>query len=157
WFYFMNDDVLRFLNLRYPRDYNTVPRPLFWLLHMVWFVPWSFYFPAVLRLNYKPIDRAGRARLLAVCWAGFVMCFFTLSTTQEYYSLPIYPALALLLGCAMTAETGWIQNGTKAAGAILAICGLVMIAILAQVWSLPTPGDISSALVQHPEMYTLSL
>ena len=157
WFYFMNEHVLRFLNLRYPRDYNTVPRPLFWLLHMVWFFPWSFYLPALVRLNYKPVDRAGRARLLALCWAGFVMCFFTLSTTQEYYSLPIYPALALLLGSAMSGNTGWITNGTKAAGAILAVCGLVMIAILVQVWSLPTPGDISAALVQHPEMYTLSL
>ena len=26
WFYFINEHVLRFLNLRYPRDYNTVPR-----------------------------------------------------------------------------------------------------------------------------------
>src|SRR6266566_5659843 len=25
WFYFINEHVLRFLNLRYPRDYNTVP------------------------------------------------------------------------------------------------------------------------------------
>ena len=29
WFYFFNEHLLRFLNLRYPRDYNTVPRPLF--------------------------------------------------------------------------------------------------------------------------------
>ena len=28
WFYFINEQVLRFLNLRYPRDYNTVPAPL---------------------------------------------------------------------------------------------------------------------------------
>src|SRR5205823_6098662 len=88
WFYFMNEHVLRFLNLRYPRDYDTVPRPLFWLLHMVWFFPWSFYFPALVRLSYKAVDRAGRTRLLVLCWAGFVMCFFTFSTTQEYYSLP---------------------------------------------------------------------
>ena len=32
-------------------------------------------------------------RLLALCWAGFVMVFFTFSTTQEYYSMPCYPAL----------------------------------------------------------------
>src|SRR4029077_14713428 len=70
WFYFMNEHVLRFLNLRYPRDYNTVPRPLFWLLHMVWLFPWSLYFPAVARLSYKPVDRPGRVRLLALCWAG---------------------------------------------------------------------------------------
>jgi 4-amino-4-deoxy-L-arabinose transferase-like glycosyltransferase len=34
WFYFINEHVLRFLNLRYPRDYNTVPRPAFWALHL---------------------------------------------------------------------------------------------------------------------------
>jgi hypothetical protein len=157
WFYFMNEHVLRFLNLRYPRDYNTVPRPLFWLLHLVWLFPWSFYLPATLRLSYKPVDRAGRARLLALCWAGFVMSFFTLSTTQEYYSLPIYPAVALLIGSAMASNSQWIKKGTTAAGAILSICAAVMVAILWQVWSQPTPGDISSALVQHPEMYTLSL
>ncbi len=26
WFYFFNEHILRFLNRRYPRDYNTVPR-----------------------------------------------------------------------------------------------------------------------------------
>src|SRR5882762_1579711 len=36
WFYFMNEHVLRFLNLRYPRDYNTVPRLAFCGLHLVW-------------------------------------------------------------------------------------------------------------------------
>src|SRR5262249_34923972 len=36
WFYFMNEHVLRFLNLRYPRDYNTVPRVYFWLFHLLW-------------------------------------------------------------------------------------------------------------------------
>ena len=35
WFYFINEHVLRFLNLRYPRDYNTVPRLAFWLLNLV--------------------------------------------------------------------------------------------------------------------------
>ena len=25
WFYFFNEHILRFLNTRYPRDYNTVP------------------------------------------------------------------------------------------------------------------------------------
>ena len=157
WFYFMNEHVLRFLNLRYPHDYNTVPRPLFWLLHVVWLFPWSFYFPAVVKAGYKPVDRAGRTRLLALCWAGFVMAFFSFSTTQEYYSLPIYPALALLLGSAMTSQNAWIEHGAKAVGIVAALASIVIAAVLWQVWSLPTPGDISAALVQHPELYTLSL
>ena len=37
-------------------------------------------------------------RLMTACWIGAVMIFFTFSTTQEYYSMPIYPALALLIG-----------------------------------------------------------
>ncbi len=39
WFYFFNEHILRFLNRRYPHDYNTVPRLLFWLLNLVWLFP----------------------------------------------------------------------------------------------------------------------
>ena len=45
WFYFINEQLLRFLNLRYPRDYNTVPRLYFWLFHLLWLFPWSVYLP----------------------------------------------------------------------------------------------------------------
>ena len=62
WFFFINEQLLRFLNLRYPRDYSTVPRLYFWLFHLVWLFPWSVYFPAVFKLSYKPTDRAGRSR-----------------------------------------------------------------------------------------------
>src|ERR1700681_3724417 len=114
WFFFLNEQFLRFLNLRYPRDYNTVPRLYFWLFHLIWLFPWSVYFPAVARLSFKPLDRAGRTRLLALCWTGFLLVFFTFSTTQEYYSMPCYPALALLLGCAMAAGGDWVRRGTRA-------------------------------------------
>ncbi len=36
WHYLINEQVLRFLNRRYPRDYSTVPRLWFWLFHLVW-------------------------------------------------------------------------------------------------------------------------
>jgi len=157
WFYFINEHLLRFLNLRYPRDYNTVPRLAFWGLHLLWLFPWSFYLPSAARLNFKPVDRAGRTRLLALCWAGFLLVFFTFSTTQEYYSMPIYPALALLLGCAMDQDSTWVRYGTHALGAVTALCALVIGILLFLVRGLPAPGDISRALHQHPEDYTLSL
>ena len=157
WFYFMNEQVLRFLNLRYPRDYNTVPRLYFWLFHLIWLFPWSAYFPALFKLSYKPVDRAGRTRLLALCWVGFVLVFFTFSTTQEYYSMPCYPALALLLGSAMAMEDKWIQSGTRALGVITACAAVAAIAILVAVRHVPTPSDISVALSYHPGAYKLSL
>lgn len=157
WFYFFNEHLLRFLNLRYPRDYNTVPRLAFWLLNLLWLFPWSAYLPAATRLSYKPVDRSGRTRLLALCWAGFLMLFFTFSTTQEYYSMPIYPALALLLGCAMDNEGKLITAGSRTIAVISTAAAAVIAAILFAVRHVPATGDISSALQQHPESYTLSL
>src|SRR4030095_4650526 len=124
WFYFINEHVLRFLNRRYPRDYNTVPRLWFWLFHLLWLFPWSAYLAAVPNLEFRAPDRASRTRLLALCWAGFILIFFTFSTTQEYYSMPCYPALALLLGCAIASDHPWLKWGTRVAGVIMGIAGL---------------------------------
>jgi len=157
WFYFINEHLLRFLNLRYPRDYNTVPRLYFWLFHLLWLFPWSVYFPATLKLAYRGPDRASRTRLLALCWAGFILVFFTFSTTQEYYSMPCYPALALLLGSAMAGQHRVLRWGTKSLAVIASTALAAIVAILWLVRGLLAPGDISAALTQNPELYTLSL
>ncbi len=157
WFFFINEQLLRFLNLRYPRDYNTVPRLYFWLFHFLWLFPWSAYFPAMLKLRYRANGRAAGARLLCLCWIGFILIFFTFSTTQEYYSMPCYPAFALLLGCAMAAEGRWINRGSHALGVIVGIAAIVAFALLLYLRNVPTPGDISEALSSHPKAYTLSL
>ena len=151
WFYFFNEHILRFLNRRWPRDYNTVPRPLFWILHLVWFFPWSVYFPAI-RI------RGEKFNLMALCWIGFVMLFFTLSTTQEYYSMPCYPAIAILLGGALASGGRVLRPATKVAGGIAAVVCVVLVVLLAGTRGLATPGDISSALKQQTaEDYTLSM
>jgi 4-amino-4-deoxy-L-arabinose transferase-like glycosyltransferase len=157
WFFFMNEQVLRFLNLRYPHDYNTVPRLYFWLFHLLWLFPWSVYLPAIAKLSFKPVDRAGQTRLLALCWIGFLLAFFTFSTTQEYYSMPCYPALGLLLGSAMAAGGVWIRRGTRVLCVGAACCAAAVITILVLVRHIPTPADISVALGYHPKAYTLSL
>ena len=157
WFYFINEHVLRFLNLRYPRDYNTVPRLYFWLFHLLWLFPWSVYFPSVFRLTYGGKDRASRVRLMSLGWAGFILVFFTFSTTQEYYSMPCYPALALLLGSAIVKRDAPLRWGTKALAIILSLATVTIVTILWFVRALAAPGDISQALNQNPALYTLSL
>jgi hypothetical protein len=157
WFFFMNEQFLRFLNLRYPRDYNTVPRLYFWLFHLIWLFPWSVYIPAIFKLSFKPVDRAGQTRLLALCWIGFLLIFFTFSTTQEYYSMPCYPAFALLLGCAMATRDKWIRVGTRVLFVLVTCSAVAGIGILIAVRHVPTPADISVALSYNPEAYTLSL
>jgi 4-amino-4-deoxy-L-arabinose transferase-like glycosyltransferase len=161
WFYFFNEHLLRFMNLRYPRDYNTVSRPLFWGFHLLWLFPWSVFFPAVAKLSFKPAaDRASRTRLLCLCWTGFLLTFFTFSSTQEYYSMPCYPALALLLGAALTEPraTAWVRRGYVVLSAIAGLGAIAIGLVLFQVWNMPAPGDISTALLtQQVAAYTLSL
>jgi 4-amino-4-deoxy-L-arabinose transferase-like glycosyltransferase len=157
WFFFINEQLLRFLNLRYPRDYDTVPPSLFWLFNLIWLFPWSVYLPAAFKLSYRPVDRASNTRLMALCWIGFVMVFFTFSTTQEYYSMPIYPAMALLIGSAMALESRAVRVGTRAVTVFCAIAAIAIISVLVAVRHLPTPGDISQALTSNPSAYKLSL
>ncbi len=116
WFYFMNEHVLRYLNLRVPRDYDTVPLVLFWGLCLVWLMPWSaFAFKAIgcavpvrlarWRSQFRRHDLPVRQRgpLLMVTCAAFVLLFFSLSTRQEYYVLPALPAVAVLIA-------GWLAR-----------------------------------------------
>jgi 4-amino-4-deoxy-L-arabinose transferase-like glycosyltransferase len=160
WFYFINEHVLRFLNLRYPRDYNTVPRLYFWAFHLLWLFPWSAFLPAALQGGVRPVDRASRVRLLALCWIGFILVFFTFSTTQEYYSMPCYPALALLIGEGMARGGRPVTYGARAIAVVAMLAFVVIVGILIAVRGVAAPGDIAAALNQNPDIYaayTLSL
>ena len=157
WFYFLNEHVFRFLNMRYPRDYNTVPRAWFWLLHFAWLFPWSATLLTAFHRDYRPLGRAGKTRLLALIWIGFVLLFFTLSTTQEYYSLPIYPALAMLVGSDLAVRERYPRAARVVLMSLFVASLAAIILLLLRTAKYPAPGDISSALSQNPSLYTLSL
>lgn len=161
WFYFFNEHLFRFLNMRYPRDYNTVPRVWFWLLHFAWLFPFSLTLPVALKRGWvrrsEMVTREAQVRLLCLVWVLFILCFFTLSTTQEYYSLPIYPALAMLLGSHLAMRDRYPRIAMVVLTSVLGLCLAAIIFLLAYTAKVATPGDISAALTQNPEMYTLSL
>ncbi|HWZ43240.1 MAG TPA: glycosyltransferase family 39 protein [Candidatus Saccharimonadales bacterium] len=113
WFYFVNEHFLRFLNKRFPADYDTVPLWLFWGLMLLWLVPWTVFTPqALLQIPRKAADwRAGlnrqqQATLLFALWAVIVLVFFSFSSRQEYYVIPGAPGVALLIG-------GWLAYETN--------------------------------------------
>jgi hypothetical protein len=64
-----------------------------------------------------------------------------------------------LIGNALADEraAAWVRRGSYALAAISGLAALTIAGILARVWNLPAPGDISRALTQNPEAYTLSL
>ena len=71
--------------------------------------------------------------------------------------MPIYPAMALLIGSALASESLRIRMGERALQIIFATLFVALGTLLLMVRRLPATGDISQALVQHPELYTLSL
>ncbi len=168
WFYFMNEHFLRYVGKRYPADYDTVPLPLFIVLHLVWLFPWSVFLPIAIKdlpRRVRNLDREQRLALFLGVWAVLIIVFFSFSTTQEYYTMPAYPAFALLIGRAIasreqrTGETGKDQLLiTKAA---LAFFGLLVFAVGAYAFvmtrNMSVEGDISTALTRNPDAYALSL
>ena len=169
WFYFMNEHFLRYIGKRYPADYDTVPLPLFLALHVVWLFPWSFFLPMAIKelpFRIRNSNRDDRLTLFLVAWALLVILFFCFSTTQEYYTMPAYPAFALLIGCALW-KTERTFGGRRAnAGLNATHIALVSVGIIAFVAgaaafvmtrNIAAGGDISATLTRNPEAYALSL
>src|SRR5262249_46100405 len=169
WFYFVNEHFKRFLGTREPKDYNRVPFVFYWLMHLLWLFPWSVAVP--LLGSQKPaINRkAERERLINLyvwLWAGLILIFFNISTSQEYYTFPVYAPLALLLGAAFAKaeESPVAQRYLLWPQAALAAVALFAAATRgALVWNarnVQATGDLSNLLNQVPsdsEQYTLSL
>jgi 4-amino-4-deoxy-L-arabinose transferase-like glycosyltransferase len=173
WFYFINEQVLRYLGKRYPVDYGTVPFFIFHGLLLIWFLPWSAFFPqalAKIRLRLPRVEGVRRSPeavlLLLFCWAAFILVFFSFSTRQEYYLAPALPALALILGYWLGLESeaqigSPIARAGRVSSVVLLVVGLLIAVItgsLAIISHSPAPGtELSDLLKKNPDVYMLSL
>ena len=173
WFYFINEQIYRYLNLRVPHDYDKVPLLLFWGLILVWLFPWTFF--VVSSLKQVPLrigkwrdrnERETQAILLLAVWALVILVFFSFSTRQEYYVLPALPALAVLCGIWLKKEaespegSRLRRSGIRFAAVLLTagLAGSAIAAFFAATSKTPPPGtDIAILLRKAPEMYKLSM
>jgi 4-amino-4-deoxy-L-arabinose transferase-like glycosyltransferase len=180
WFYFVNEQLLRYLNLRVPRDYDTVPLLLFWGLILIWLMPWSAFLYRALatvpwRKAFRPLvsirtlTPAESTRLLLGLWAVIPVLVCSLSTRQEYYVLPALPGMILLIAAWLDAEATeaesftvpnpLVRTGQRISTVLLVLGSLA--ALLSGFFLLhshtPTPGtDLASLLKQNPGDYALS-
>lgn len=198
YFYFMNEHVFRFLGTRFPHDYNRMPVLWYWLGHLVWLFPWSLFLPALavvawrtrrswmqhLRRDAGPaagedaavdagqLDFRARTIWLLAIYSAFVLLFFSISTNQEYYTFPAWPAILMLMAgvLANTEEHGGAEEGKAelspawltGAQAFFAIAGVIIAGALGwALWesrNLPYVSDIGT-LLAHRDVgdYTLSM
>ncbi len=169
WFYFVNEQFMRYLGKRVPPGYDTVPLLIFWALTILWLAPWMVFLPQALkqvpwriRDCQSTLTRAQRASLFFAIWALVTVGFFTFSTRQEYYTIPAVPALALLVGGWLVKESA--QHGSKSGRisswiffAIVAVGSIIGLILLVSSKP-PAPGaDLADLLQKNPQDYDFSL
>ncbi len=171
WFYFVNEQFLRYLGKRVPPGYDTVPLLIFWALTVLWLAPWMVFLPQSLRqvpwrlqqLRDK-LTPTQQANFFFALWAVVIVGFFTFSTRQEYYTIPAVPALALLIG-------GWLVKESAAAEtegrsgriaslvlfSIVAVGSAVGVAMLFSSKPAAPGADLADLLQKNPQDYDFSL
>jgi 4-amino-4-deoxy-L-arabinose transferase-like glycosyltransferase len=123
WFYFLNEQVYRYLNVRIPHDYDTSPVWLFYGLIFIWLMPWSAFLPSAVRrawpawndLRRQTFTPAARTNLFLLVWLIVPLAFFSLSSRQEYYVLPSLPPMILLIAGLLASKAGAPQDSVVAA------------------------------------------
>ncbi len=181
WFYFVNEHLLRYLNLRVPRDYDTVPLFLFWALLLIWLMPFSAYLLHALRtipwskafrplVSIRTLTATESTRLLLGLWAAIPLLFFSLSTRQEYYVLPSLPPLILLISAWLNdevdeAESFTVPNPLTRTGQRISVALFALGSIAALIAGFfvlrahiypPATTDLAALLKQNPSDYALS-
>lgn len=125
-FFFIHEHFERFLTKvhgRYQPFWFFIPILLLTML------PWSFFVPQALAKAWRERKEAGGESLVyLILWAGFIFLFFSKSNSKLIpYILPVFPALALLVGrmfCTILDGEELPVRVTMALATILCIVGL---------------------------------
>jgi len=121
-FFFIHEHFDRFLTKahgRYQPPWFFIPVVLGGM------IPWTFFLPATVRESWRNRDSR---RLFLLLWFGVIFTFFSLSSSKLIpYILPVFPALALLIGTSIseTLDAGGRLFGAQAlcAGLFLLVAG----------------------------------
>ncbi|MEP6995331.1 MAG: glycosyltransferase family 39 protein [Acidobacteriota bacterium] len=96
--YLGHEHFARFLGRRFPVNFTPLSIPAFWTSTLLWMFPWILFLPAAFPRRGRRWSH--RLSLLWI-WAAVIVGFFTLTGSRmEYYALPAFPAVAVILGSA---------------------------------------------------------
>ena len=133
--FFLRENLQRFAG-----DAYDVGRPLWFYLpaYLAEGLPWSAFLPlAMWRLSRGDLEERRGAWFLA-SWAGLLVVLLSLSRGKiDYYLLPIYPALSLVIG-RYFARAPWRALDRGWARAVLIVAGATVSLLLARPPSWPS-------------------
>ena len=106
---FLNEQLGHVINRRYPPDSDRVPFVVFWLEHLAFFLPWTFFIPAALCSRRAPAGGSPRRDVgsdLVACWFAVTTVSILFSTLQDYYLMTAWGPVALWLARAWAGRPG---------------------------------------------------
>jgi 4-amino-4-deoxy-L-arabinose transferase-like glycosyltransferase len=151
YYFFVNEQFLRFLGKHDPPVLWSLPLLTFWALILVWFFPWTAFLPAAIAASRRSAESRERTLVrLALAWLGVILGFFSISGRLEHYAFPVLPALSLLVGVALsrTDESGAVKWAFRG----LAVLGVVVLAagMAAGIWLAAARPGFGNAVVGRP-------
>ncbi len=110
--HFLNEQVGASLNTRYPPDAHPLPVWQFYLQHLIFWLPWTPFIPALAlvyaRIRAQPAPVFPRLTsatigpdndvILLMVWVAFIMGTVVFSTRQDYYALCSWGEVAMAFG-----------------------------------------------------------
>ena len=126
WFYFVNEQFLRFINKRQPHDYHTGPWWYYLPRILVYLFPWTLF---LLIFTRKPKPSASsEPALVRFLWSWFFVClvFFSIAGSKaNYYMIIGMPPLALLIALHLKP---YMDSGKRIARSLTS-SGLVLLVV----------------------------
>jgi 4-amino-4-deoxy-L-arabinose transferase-like glycosyltransferase len=129
-FYLGNEHLARFLGRHDPINFTPLSVPEFWTSTVLWLFPWFLFLPSALS---RRGGRWDKGLALPWIWTAGILLFFTLTGSRmEYYALPAFPAVAVILasGWRRSLASGRRSLALLAPSLIVAGLGLAVVPIV---------------------------
>ena len=124
-FFFIHEHFDRFTSKSHHRA-----GPLYYFLPilLLGIIPWLGLLGHSVAQTARDETNGFQPRLLLLIWCGFIFLFFSVSSSKlPSYILPIFPALALLIGCSLAEINARMLRINAAILVVLGLAGLVFL------------------------------
>ena len=144
-FFFIHEHLQRFTQTAHSR---TGPIYFFIPLLVLGFLPWVMQIPGAIAQAWQERNRQFSSGWLLTCWFAVIFGFFSLSQSKlPGYIIPIFPALALIVGNRLDSNLGFSNNlkfPWKLQTVFFALFGITGFFFLDQVSKQARPDEIEA-------------
>lgn len=144
-FFFIHEHLQRFTQTAHSR---TGPIYFFIPLLILGFLPWVAQIPGAIWQAWQERNRQFSSGWLLTCWFAVILGFFSLSQSKlPGYIIPIFPALALIVGNRLDSNLGFsnsLRLSWKLQTAFFVLLGIAGFFFLDQVSKQARPDEIEA-------------